>query len=361
MSRKLILWLVLALVLLGSAGFGGYHYGKREGIRSGYQWGLKKGRVEAARKGPPEVRNAGVPLETLEATSAWRRATEKLDGDGEGGVPLSADLSAFVDLLNQAPSPCRKEARRGTSLASSLLKKEEACAGLEDQLLLARAAQSSLGNDEALAVLRVERRLQPAVEGRPSRGPADAPVVLTEWGDFECPYCVRVQKIVSGLLKSRSDVRVVFKHLPLSFHKAAMPAALAAEAASEQGLFWEMHDALFAMGKGLKDGVPAKIDPDSGPVAFEEQAEAIGLDMDLYRADYRSEKVFERVRSDAEEARRIGVTGTPSFFLDGRRVEERMAGPVVDLLVAKAKAEQQGVFSWDLKPAPADVDEEPTE
>ena len=83
--------------------------------------------------------------------------------------------------------------------------------------------------------------------------------------------------------------------------------------------------------------------------------------MERYRSDYRSEKVFERVRSDAEEARRIGVTGTPSFFLDGRRVEERLAGPMVELLVAKAKAEQQGVFSWDLQSAPAGVGEEPTE
>jgi hypothetical protein len=269
-TRKTIFLLLAALVVLAAAFFGGHHTGKTKGQRSGYQWGLKKARMEAARKPPVHVRDAAIPLEVLQKTPAWA---------GVPGTPSADQLSGLVQLLNRAPSPCVKEARKGLSLATSMLSGEEGCAGLKDQTGLAWAALQSVGVDEAVAVLRVERRLQPSVEGRPSRGPKDAPIVLSEWGDFECPYCVRAQKLVHEILESRDDVRVVFKHLPLSFHKAAMPAALAVEAAAEQGKFWEMHDALFALGKQLSSGIPSSIDPDSGPVAFEEQAAEVGLDL----------------------------------------------------------------------------------
>ena len=296
--------------------------------------------MEAARKPPIQVRDASIPLEVLQKTSAWA---------GVPGTPSADQLSDLAQLLNRAPSPCAKEARKGLSLATAMLAGEEGCAGLKEQTGLAWAALQSVGLDEAVAVLRVERRLQPSVEGRPSRGPKDAPIVLSEWGDFECPYCVRAQKLVHEILESRDDVRVVFKHLPLSFHKAAMPAALAVEAAAEQGKFWEMHDALFELGKQLSSGIPASIDSEEGPVAFEEQAADVGLDIERYRNDYRSKEVYERVRSDAKEARRLGVNGTPAFFLDGRRIEERLNLKTIEMLIDKAKAEKAGVFSWELQ------------
>jgi protein-disulfide isomerase len=346
---KTLIFSCLALALFAASSYGAFRYGETEGQRAGYQWGLKKGRVEAARQGPPQVRDVAIPLAVIKQTSAWQKLPEDLS---------SGEFSALVTLVNAAPSPCPTEARKGISLATSLLDPDSRCAGLADQLGLARAALRSVGPDEALAVLRVERRLQPDVAGRPSRGSAEAKVVLTEWGDFECPYCVRSQGMIDEVLEAREDVRVVFKHLPLSFHKAAMPAALAAEAAAEQGLFWEMHDALFAMGKGLSDGIPGAIDSDSGPVAFEQQARTIGLDLERYRKDYRSERVYERVRGDAKEARRLGVNGTPSFFLDGRRVTERLSVKNIGLAVDKALAEQAGHFSWDLR-APKGLKDEP--
>jgi protein-disulfide isomerase len=352
-TRKTAILLLLAVALLAASFFGGMRYGEKQGQRAGYQWGLKKGRVDAARLGPPEVRNVGVGLDILQQTPAWQSLPPSWAlGANEGGSEEAATegrASELVTLVNAAPSPCRAEARRGISLASALLGGDGDCAGLADQLWLAAAAIDSVGPEEALAVLRVERRVQPDVTGRPALGPENAPVVLTEWADFECPYCVRSQATIHEILEARSDVRVVFKHLPLSFHKAAMPAALAAEAAAEQGLFWPMHDALFAMGKSLRSGIPSAIDSDAGPVAFEEQALAVGLDLERYRSDYRSERVYQRVRGDAAEARRLGVNGTPSFFLDGRRVQERLNGRTIDLLVEKALAERAGRFSWDLK------------
>lgn len=360
MTQKQIVFLLLFLALLGATFYGGMRYGERQGQRAGYQWGLKKGKVEAARQGPPQVRDVGLSLDVLSQTDAWKGLppgwTDGPAVPGANHLEVGARLATLVALINSAPSPCRAQARKGVSLASAFLEAPGECLGLSEQLGLAAAALNSVGPSEALAVLRVERRAQPEVVGRASLGPADAPVILTEWADFECPYCVRSQATIGAILEARSDVRVVFKHLPLSFHKAAMPAALAAEAAAEQGLFWPMHDALFAMGKGLKAGVPTTIDSDTGPVAFEKQALDVGLDLDRYRADYRSERVYQRVERDAREARLLGVNGTPSYFIDGRRVQERLNGGTIDLLVEKALAERGGQFSWDLKaPQGADV------
>jgi len=355
-TRKHLICLLVSVCLLGAAFYGGMRYGERQGQRSGYQWGLKKGKVEAARQGPPQVRDVGLSLDVLSQTSAWKSLPSGWDSRaasaGAEEPVLGVLAGQLVALVNSAPSPCRGQARKGVSLASALLGPPGECLGLSEQLGLAVAALNSVGADEALAVLRVERRAQPEIAGRVALGPEDAPVVLTEWADFECPYCVRSQATIHKILETRSDVRVVFKHLPLSFHKAAMPAALAAEAAAEQGLFWPMHDALFALGKGLKAAVPSTIDSDSGPVAFEQQALDAGLDLERYRADYRSERVYQRVERDAREARLLGVNGTPSFFIDGRRVQERLNAGTIDLLVEKALAERRGQFSWDLKAPP---------
>lgn len=352
MARRTLTLSLLALLLLGAAFFGGYHLGEGKGRQDGYQWGVQKGRVDAARNGPPQTRDRGHALDELSAAAAWSSL----------GDLSPEEATQVAAVANQAPSPCSREARRGTSLATTLLDADATCPGLADQLRLARVALGSLGSvDEAVAVLRVERRLQPAVEGRASRGPAEAPVVLTVWSDFQCPYCVRAQGLVEDLLEARSDVRVVYKHLPLSRHEAAVPAALAAEAAAEQGRFWEMHDALFAMGRSITDGLLGEeLSPDSGPVPFEAQASEAGLDIERYRADFRSPAVQERVRSDTAEARAIGVGGTPTFFVDGRKVSERMSRRTLDLLVSKALAEQQGTFSWDLRAPPSVSSPEPT-
>lgn len=90
------------------------------------------------------------------------------------------------------------------------------------------------------------------VSGSPVRGPADAWVTLVEFSDFECPYCASVQATIDQLrLAYPADVRVVFKHYPLSFHAHARAAAIAAECAGEQGRFWEMHDAIFQGRAGI--------------------------------------------------------------------------------------------------------------
>jgi protein-disulfide isomerase len=345
MSRSKTAALIVALcaLVLGSM-YGTYEYGKRTGQSQGYQWGLKKGRLEGARQRPPEPVNRG------HSTTQLALAKEVAALGLEPG-----ELESLAALMNRAPSPCGSAARRGVSLATALVDPTKACPGFAGgQARLALAASRSFDDpDEALAVLRIERRADLATDGRPSRGNPEAQVVLVEWADFQCPYCARSQELVEGLLSRREDVKVVFKHFPLSFHPAALPAALAVEAAREQDRFWEMHDALFALGKGIGKGIDPDVQiPEEGPVPFEQVAEDLGMDRARYRQDYRSQQARDRVEADRAEALRLGVKGTPSFFIGGRRVVERPSVDSFSALVDKALGERAGSFSWDLQPAP---------
>jgi len=130
---------------------------------------------------------------------------------------------------------------------------------------------------------------------------------VVEFSDFQCPFCSRALPAVSELEKTfGKDVRVVWKHLPLSFHPNAMPAALAAEAARAQGKFWQMHDKLFAQQQALS------------PAIYEQTASE--LDLGKFRAALQASETRARADADLEAARQAGVTGTPTFVVNGEVV-----------------------------------------
>jgi Na+/H+ antiporter NhaA len=140
------------------------------------------------------------------------------------------------------------------------------------------------------------------------RGPADAPVTLLEYGDFECPYCGRAEPVVRELLSDFGDLEYVWRHLPLQdVHPHAQPAAEAAESAAAQGAFWEMYDLLLAHQDELRA---------SDLVGY---AEALGLDVDRFAEDLRTHAHAGRIAEDVDGADLSGVTGTPTFFVNGRR------------------------------------------
>ncbi len=343
MKRSHLLLAAAALLLLGAGFAGGHWRGNKTGYRGGFADGQRAGEREAARKAPPPVRNRNHALAELAATEAWAALPELADGEAD----------RLVATLNEAPTPCPADARRGVSVATALLDPEQACASAPGAVRLALAALRTFPDDpgEALAVLRVEKRVAPNVEGRPRRGAADSDVVVVEWSDFQCPYCTRATGVVDALLEQRPDVAFVYKHMPLSFHPAAYPAALAAEAAARQGKFFEMHDALFALGKGIADHVDRDGGVgETGPVPFEDLAAELGLDVERFRADVRSEPVAAVVQGDVEEARRLGVNGTPTFFVGARRVRERLTPQILSALVDKERGERDYRFAWDLAP-----------
>jgi Na+/H+ antiporter NhaA len=140
------------------------------------------------------------------------------------------------------------------------------------------------------------------------RGPIDAPVTVVEYGDFECPYCGQAEPVVRELLRDFGDVRYVWRHLPLNdVHSHAQLAAEAAEAAAAQGAFWQMHDLLLARQDAL------------GPADLIGYAEQLELDVGRFTDDLRNQAGAARIAEDVDSADLSGVSGTPTFFINGRR------------------------------------------
>jgi Na+/H+ antiporter NhaA len=140
------------------------------------------------------------------------------------------------------------------------------------------------------------------------RGPADAPVTVVEYGDFECPYCGEAEPVVRELLSDFGDVRYVWRHLPLNdVHPYAHLAAEASEAAAAQGKFWEMHDLLLEHQGAVR--IPHLV----------QYAEDIGLDVDRFTENLRRHAGVARMTEDVDSADLSGVSGTPTFFINGRR------------------------------------------
>jgi protein-disulfide isomerase len=153
-------------------------------------------------------------------------------------------------------------------------------------------------------------------------GPADAPVTLVEYGDFECPFCGRAYPELKRVLgRVGSKVRFVFRHFPLSEqHPHAQHAAEIAEAAGAQGKFWEMHDLLYQRQGALAD---------ADLVAYVRE---LGLDAERARGELARHVHAARVREDFLSGVRSGVSGTPRFFINGRPHEE--PGDVTTLAAA---------------------------
>jgi Na+/H+ antiporter NhaA len=140
------------------------------------------------------------------------------------------------------------------------------------------------------------------------RGQLDAPVTVVEYGDFECPYCGQAEPVVRDLLREFGDVRYVWRHLPLTdVHAHAQLAAEAAEAAADQGAFWEMHDLLLRRQDALR------------PEDLVHYADELGLDVDRFSKTLFEHRTVARIADDVDSADLSGVTGTPTFFVNGRR------------------------------------------
>lgn len=146
-------------------------------------------------------------------------------------------------------------------------------------------------------------------------GNPDATVVLTEHSDFQCPACAQFHPIVKDILTQYPELGFEYKHFPLiTIHPFAVPAAKAAEAAAQQGKFFEMHDKLFENQQiWSRSANPRSF--------FDQYAQELGLDMEQYRRQYGASVIEDHIQSQYNEARELGLTGTPSFFLNGERLE----------------------------------------
>jgi protein-disulfide isomerase len=154
------------------------------------------------------------------------------------------------------------------------------------------------------------RMTDTVADHNPRKGPADAPVTIIEYTDFQCPYCARGAQTLKQVQQQYPDkVQVVFKNLPLKMHKQAEPAARAALAAHKQGKFWSYHDLLFQKASSLNDEVYASLAAD------------LGLDVERFKSDMNSRAIADQVRADMDQAKALGLNGTPRFLVNGVQIK----------------------------------------
>ena|SRR5215469_641901 len=162
-----------------------------------------------------------------------------------------------------------------------------------------------------------------------AQGPADAPVTVVEYGDYECPYCRGAFRDVQEMLAEyRGKIRFVFRNFPITqLHPHAEQAAEAAEAAAAQGKFWEMYELLLQPHAGL--------DTDS----LMTYAEVLGLDVPRFSEGLSEQRYAARIESDVQEGLRNGVNQTPKFYVNGQRVDGKVPLEHLEELVRQAVLE----------------------
>lgn len=150
------------------------------------------------------------------------------------------------------------------------------------------------------------------------QGSGTTGVTLVEYGDFQCPYCLQYYPTVQQVVAEYGDkIKFQFRHFPLvQLHKNAFAASRSAEAAGKQGKFWEMYDKLYdsnnhSVWAESSDAVPY----------FEQYAKDLGLDMTKYKADFGSSVVNDTINADMAEGNKLGITGTPTFFINGKQTQ----------------------------------------
>ncbi|MDJ0866743.1 MAG: DsbA family protein [Myxococcota bacterium] len=180
---------------------------------------------------------------------------------------------------------------------------------------LQKAVKESAAARPAPAPARADRPRRPDpnqrytvnTKGSPAKGGSSPKVTVVEFSDFQCPFCRRVGPTLAQIEEAYGDdVQVVFKHLPLRIHPKAPAAHAASEAAHKQGKFWEMHDLIFENQREMSEE------------KYVEYATQLGLDVEQFKKDVVSAEIKARLDADQKEAERLGVSGTPAFFINGK-------------------------------------------
>jgi len=250
------------------------------------------------------ARRAGLDLAKYRAAVASARGEPRIKEDmalgqsvGAGGTPtMFFNCRQVVGALpfESLRAVAEEELKKADALLAKGLKRGPGFA--------AAACEANLAAQPAPATVTV-RGDDPAIGG------AAAPVTVVVFSDFQCPFCARLEPSLKQVEQAYGDkVRIVWKHKPLSFHPNAMPAAEAAEAAREQGKFWQMHDKMFGAQQQLS------------AASYERWAQELGLDMNRFKATLASGKYRARIQEDDALATSLGIEGTPTMMVNGEQV-----------------------------------------
>lgn len=231
--------------------------------------------------------------------------------EGVDLTPLSsAERESFWAIANEELSPCGDP----YSIAACAREHRPCRSCLPALRFLARRVQDGVSRDQASELLRA-RFSRDAVSrvnvgDAPSRGPADAPVTIVEFSDYECPHCRHAMPVLREVEREfQGRVRVVHMNFPLGGHIHAMAAARAALAAGRQGKFWEMHEKLFENQNALET---ADID---------RYARELGLDLQRFHADIAAPEIEAEIQRTRREGERLQLQGTPTIYINGRRYD----------------------------------------
>ncbi|MEK6752992.1 MAG: thioredoxin domain-containing protein [Chloroflexota bacterium] len=150
-------------------------------------------------------------------------------------------------------------------------------------------------------------------QNAPVRGSLDAPIQIVEFSDFQCPFCKASQSTLDLVLKKyEGRVLLAYRHFSLPMHEQAIPAAEAAECAREQNKFWEMHDLIFQNAQKLSITI------------YDSFADQVGLDLDKFKACISEHRYLDAILKDQKDGETYGITGTPTFFINGHMIEGSM-------------------------------------
>ncbi len=262
------------------------------------------------------ARQAGLDLRRYKAALESPRAKARVEEDvklatsvGANGTPTSfvncrqivgaLPLDAFQRMVDEEIKKADDLLKKGARLGPKFY--DRIC---DENVKAIRTAAAPGALAGAVAAAAVPVRPDDPIAGNPG-----APVTLVEFSDFQCPFCGRVVPTVKQVEQAyASRVRVVWKHQPLAMHANALPAAIAAEAARQQGRFWQMHDKLFANQQALD------------PQSLERYAAEVGLDLPRFRAAQQDPKLRARVEEDQALAARLGIGATPTFVVNGEKL-----------------------------------------
>jgi protein-disulfide isomerase len=261
--------------------------------------------------------------ELLEAEAKARNTTREalLEAEAAKAKPVDdAAVQAFYDQIKARIGDTKLEAISGQIRA----RLEQQAHAEAQQALIA-----GLREKAKVEVALEPPRIDVAADG-PSKGPADAPVTIVEFSDYQCPYCKRAEATLAQLLqKYPEQVRLVYRHFPLAGHAEARPAAEAAACADEQGKFWDYHRVVFGSSPKLDDATLRKL------------AETVKLDLAAFDACYKEKRHAAKIQGDFEAGQEAGVSGTPAFFVNGIPLSGARSlaefTKLVDAEIAKAK------------------------
>ncbi|HEV8199128.1 MAG TPA: thioredoxin domain-containing protein [Candidatus Polarisedimenticolia bacterium] len=229
---------------------------------------------------------------------------------------VTKDKLVETEIASKAPDPSQAEvdayyeankARMGTQTKEQIspqikaMLKQQKMAGVQADYM------KSLRQKYGVKVMIEPPRVEVSVDDDSSRGgTASAPVTIVEFSDFQCPYCSRAETVVDDVMKKYGNkIRLVYRDYPLSFHPNAENAAMASECAKEQGKYWEMHKAMFDN--------QAKL----AATDLVETAGTLGMDKDKFKTCLDTGKFRSEVQKDFQDGQKAGVSGTPTFFING--------------------------------------------